>query len=129
MPKRHQQRPAKERVGRNNPKKSTVITTGTYKKPETYEEQAAEHKDPGKIAQYEKVPPALDIPPGVTRQGDSQEMEELGERRSGSDSNANKHPKGSRLHESAQREPHPQHEYLSSYDTEDLRPDNFAGGN
>ena len=40
MPKRHQQRPAKEIHGRNKADKSTVITTGTYKKKETYEEQA-----------------------------------------------------------------------------------------
>ena len=40
MQKRHQQRPAKEIHGRNKAEKSTVITTGTYKKKETYQEQA-----------------------------------------------------------------------------------------
>lgn len=34
--------------GPNNPSDSQVITTGTYKKRETYQKQAAEHKDPGK---------------------------------------------------------------------------------
>jgi len=41
MPKRHQQRTAKEIHGRNKSEKSTVITTGTYKKKETYEESEA----------------------------------------------------------------------------------------
>ena len=57
MPKRHQQRPAKEIHGRNNPEKSTVVTTGEYKKKETYEEQAREHENPAKLPQKAKVPP------------------------------------------------------------------------
>src|SRR5437660_7442189 len=44
MPKRHQQRLAKEQAGRNNPRKGTVITTGTPRKKETVREEAAEHK-------------------------------------------------------------------------------------
>ena len=39
---------------RNNPKKSMPITTGTYKKPETYKKQAALHQDPGKKPQPAK---------------------------------------------------------------------------
>jgi hypothetical protein len=31
--------------GPNNPKESMTITTGSYKKRETYEEQARQHKD------------------------------------------------------------------------------------
>src|SRR4051794_3075064 len=31
--------------GHNHPDKSQTITTGTYKKPETYRQQAAEHRD------------------------------------------------------------------------------------
>jgi hypothetical protein len=31
--------------GRNNPKHSMTITTGSYKKRETYEEQARQHRD------------------------------------------------------------------------------------
>ncbi|MGZ3629161.1 MAG: hypothetical protein ACXVDN_16055 [Ktedonobacteraceae bacterium] len=46
MPKRHQQRTAKEIHGHNNPTKSTVITTGTYKKKETSQEQARKHENP-----------------------------------------------------------------------------------
>src|SRR5260370_38892186 len=59
MPKRHQQRLAKEIHGRNNPKKSTVITTGPYKKPETVREQSPEHKNPNNVAQEAKVRPSL----------------------------------------------------------------------
>jgi hypothetical protein len=36
--------------GHNNLSKSQPITTGTYKKPETYQKQAAEHSDPGRHA-------------------------------------------------------------------------------
>jgi hypothetical protein len=40
--------------GHNNPDKSTTIATGSYKKPETYAEQARAHEDPGKQAQAAK---------------------------------------------------------------------------
>jgi hypothetical protein len=40
--------------GRNNPSRSQTITTGTYKKPETYAERAREHKEPEPIAQRQK---------------------------------------------------------------------------
>src|SRR5262245_51793849 len=117
MPKRHQQRPAKERQGRNNPEKSTVITTGPYKKPETYEEQAREHENPAKLAQKAKVHPKRVLNPEVTtKKQDSEAMMEEGEHRSGSDSNAKKHRKGSRLHEQAERQPEP---YRSEPDTFD----------
>ena len=57
-------------------------------------------------------------------------MAELGGKRSGSDSNANKHRKGSRLHDKnkglSQPEPHQQQ---SEDFEEDLRPDNLAGEN
>src|SRR5438270_7210640 len=109
MPKRHQQRPAKEIHGRNKSEKSTPITTGTYKKHETYEEQAREHENPAKLPQEVKVPPKRVIPPEVTtKKEDSEAMMEEGEHRSGSDSNANKPRKGSRLHEKPEREPEPQ---------------------
>lgn len=38
MPKRHQQRIAREQAGHNTPRKSTVITTGTPRKKETVRE-------------------------------------------------------------------------------------------
>src|SRR5947209_2547392 len=129
MPKRHQQRPAKEVHGRNNPEQSTAITTGPYKKKETYQKQAREHKDPYKLPQKAKVPPKRVIPPDVTtKKQDSQAMMEEGEKRSGSDSNANNPRKDSRLHEPAERQPAPHPARVDDFE-EDLRPDNFAGAN
>src|SRR2546430_17734666 len=55
--KRHQQRPAKEIHGRNNPEESTVVTTGASKKKEIYEEEAPEHGDAAK-----SPPEAKDTP-------------------------------------------------------------------
>jgi hypothetical protein len=40
--------------GPNNPSKSVTITTGSYKKAETYAKQAAERKDPHKQPQADK---------------------------------------------------------------------------
>jgi len=129
MPKRHQQRPAKEIHGRNNPEKSTVVTTGEYKKKETYQEQAREHENPAKLPQKAKVPPKRVIPPEVTtKRQDSEAMMEEGERRSGSDSNAKKPRKDSRLHEEPERQPEPKPARVDDF-VEDLRPDNFAGAN
>src|SRR2546421_5289802 len=89
MPKRHQQRPAKEIHGRNKAEKSTVITTGTYKKKETYEEQARAHENPAKLPQKAKVPPKRVIPPEVTtKEQDSDARMEAGERRRGRNSKA-----------------------------------------
>ncbi len=129
MPKRHQQRPAKESAGRNNPKKSTVNTTGTYKKPETYHEETIEHQDPYKVAQDEKVPASLDPTEGRSHKAESQEMAEEGEKRSGSDSNAHTSRKGSRLHDEhkAREEPHQKPQDPSAMYDRELRPNNEAG--
>lgn len=40
--------------GNNNPSKSVTVTTGTYKKPEAYAEQARQHKATNKQAQAAK---------------------------------------------------------------------------
>src|SRR5947209_17469103 len=126
MPKRHQQRPAKEIHGRNNPEKSTVITTGAYKKEETYKEQARKHENPAKLPQKAKVPPKRVIPPEVTtKKQDSEAMMEEGEHRSGSDSNANNTSKDSRLHEKPDRQPEP-HPFLVDDCAEAHWPDNCA---
>ncbi|HEY4385467.1 MAG TPA: hypothetical protein VGN34_13490 [Ktedonobacteraceae bacterium] len=90
MPKKHQRWPAKMAAGRNNPKKSTVITTGTYKKQEVFEAQAKRHEDPGTTPQKAKVPPSRDLRMGRTHEADSQERIQEPEPRSGSDSNARK---------------------------------------
>ncbi|QBD78716.1 hypothetical protein EPA93_23125 [Ktedonosporobacter rubrisoli] len=102
MAKKHQQRPAREAAGRNNPEKSTVITTGPYKKPETYQEQAALHENPEKQAQASRVHPERDPHPGQTHKSDSQARLEDRESRSGTESNAGNPRKAARVHESAQ---------------------------
>lgn len=130
MPKRHQNRLAKEQVGRNNPKKSTVITTGTPRKKETVRKEAAEHKDTAKIPQEAKVPPSFDPTEGRSHKADSRAMAEEGEKRPGSDSNANKHRKGSRIHDNdkVERQPPPHPRAVDDF-TEDLNPENLAGEN
>lgn len=42
--------------GRNHPDRTQTITTGTYKKPETYAAQARNNEDPGKTAQASPNP-------------------------------------------------------------------------
>ncbi|GCE29661.1 hypothetical protein KDA_51450 [Dictyobacter alpinus] len=130
MPKRHQRRPTLEIIhGRTNPDKSTVITTGTYKKKETYEKEAREHDNPAKLPQGTKVPPKRVFPPEVTtKKQNSKAMMEEGKRRSGSDSNATKPRKDSRLPPNPQKEPRPKHVQEDDF-VADLRPDNFAGAN
>jgi hypothetical protein len=129
MAKRHQQRPAKESHGRNQPEKSTVITTGSYKKEETYRAQALAHEPTNRRAQSAGVSPTRVIPPEVTtKKQDSRARMARGERRSGSDSNAHRGRKNSRLHETAERQPEARPEQVDEF-IEDIRPDNFAGAN
>jgi len=85
--------------GHNNPDKSTTITTGSYKKPETYAKQARAHQDPGKQPQAAKNDWNEDTRDQVTiedspraRVGDlSRSGRAHG---SGSDSNASKDTRG-----------------------------------
>lgn len=129
MPKKHQQRPAKAMHGRNKAEHSTVITTGSYKKRETYEKQARLHMNPTRLPQKAKVPPQWVFPPDVTtKEANSQARMEEGERRSGSNSNAHSPRKASRLHEPAERQPQPHPAQVDDFE-EDVRPDNFAGAN
>lgn len=80
---------------RNNPRKSEIITTGTYKTEETRKEQIA---DPNKVGQHALLP--HEGPHGeMARKADSILQEHLGEHRDGSDSNAHSGRKQSRLHE------------------------------
>lgn len=128
MPKRHQNRQAKEQAGRNNPAKSTIITTGTSRKKKTVKEEAHEHKDPGKTPQVAKVPPSIDPTEGRSKEAESQVMAEEREKRSGSNSSADKHRKSSRVHDSNKDAKQPMG--ISHQDDEfddDLRPDNLAG--
>jgi hypothetical protein len=79
--------------GRNNPSKSQTITTGTYKKQETYQKQAAEHKDPGRQAQAAKNDWNEDTRDQPSIQG-STRAREVRSGRSGSDSNADAGSRG-----------------------------------
>jgi hypothetical protein len=83
---------------RNNPRKSEIITTGTYKTEETRKEQIARHEDPDKVAQH-AVPPHEGPHGDLARKADSILQEHLGEHRDGSDSNAHHGRKQSHLHE------------------------------
>jgi hypothetical protein len=64
----------------------------------------------------------------TTKKANSQIMMQERRHRSGSDSNANKPRKGSRLHEKPERQPLPHPAQENDFE-EDLRPDNFAGAN
>lgn len=96
MPKKGQHRDGNDpRIsrGHNNPEKSQTITTGTYKKSETYRKQAAEHENPNKEPQHQELEWRHDTrqhPPDVheTR------ARHLRGRRSGSRSNENSGTRG-----------------------------------
>lgn len=73
--------------GNNDPSKSVEITTGSYKKQETYEAQARRHEDPSKDGQQQKneFKDDLQRPDDLrTRARDS----DIASGRAGSDSNA-----------------------------------------
>ena len=79
--------------GHTNPEESQTITTGSYKKQETYKRQAAEHKDvarPAQAARNEWNPDTRDKPTiaGATRARKTRSG------RSGSDSNADAGTRG-----------------------------------
>ena len=81
--------------GHNKPSKSVNVITGSYKKHETYERQAAERKDTDPLPQLDinewnedtRDRPSIE---GSTRARDS----DLSSGRSGSDSNADKGTRG-----------------------------------
>lgn len=74
--------------GHNNHEKSTPITTGTYKKPETYEKQKYEGKPTDKQAQDAKNEWHLHTPKNVAKK----DLE--GQQRSGSRSNEDSQTRG-----------------------------------
>lgn len=79
---------------RNNPRKSQIITTGTYKKQETYQKQAARHRDPGKQAQAAKPIDHPDPHAFLPHEADSFARMLDRATRSGSDSNADAGTRG-----------------------------------
>jgi hypothetical protein len=80
--------------GPNDPSKSVDITTGSYKKPETDERQAREHRDPYATAQHQKNEWPGDTRPAPTNEGSTRYGDDETERRSGSDSNASRRTRG-----------------------------------
>lgn len=130
MPKRHQQHPAMCLQGHNNPKKTTVITTGTPKTKKAYKAEALRHENPAKPPPITKVRPEHVLHPEVvTKKQDSGARLQEGAHRSGSASNAHSRRKHSRLHEQADKR-QPESKPLPHDDfEEDLRPDNFKGAN
>src|SRR5436309_5954140 len=79
--------------GPNNPRKSQVITTGTYKKQETYQKQAALHQDPGRPAQAAKNEWNPDTRKKPTNEGSTRARHPRSGR-SGSESNADSGSRG-----------------------------------
>ncbi len=74
--------------GPNNPDKSVTVTTGTPKKQETYQKQAAEGKANNKQAQAAKNEWNEDTRDEPTTEGSTRAREsDIGSGRSGSDSN------------------------------------------
>ena len=73
--------------GRNHPDRSQQITTGSYKKPETYEKQANEHEDPHREPQSQKNEWNDETRPAPTNDGATRYGHHEEGRRSGSDSN------------------------------------------
>ena len=79
--------------GHNNPSKSVTITTGSYKKEETYEKQAAEGKATNRPAQSAKREWNEDTRDKPTIEG-STRARHPHSGRSGSDSNASSGTRG-----------------------------------
>ena len=73
--------------GHNNPSKSQTITTGSYKKQETYAKRAREGKDPEPQAQAARIDWNEDTRDKPTIEGATR-AREVRSGRSGSDSNA-----------------------------------------
>jgi hypothetical protein len=79
--------------GPNDPKKSVTITTGSYKKPETTDQQRFEHEDPHKQGQSDKNEWNEDHRKMPSHTGATR-AREVRSGRSGSDSNADRGSKG-----------------------------------
>jgi hypothetical protein len=82
---------------RNHPDRSQEITTGTYKKPETYAEQAREHSSrtgDERPQTANREPWNADIRDEPTTFGSTRSRGAFRRRRSGSDSNADSRTRG-----------------------------------
>jgi hypothetical protein len=83
--------------GHNNPSQSQTITTGTYKKPETYEQQKYERKPTDKqpqAAANEWNPERSETHPRNAGHAVRARLSDVTGNRSGSDSNADRGTRG-----------------------------------
>jgi len=80
--------------GNNNPSKSVTITTGTYKKPETAEAQAREHRDADRTPQAADNRWNDDVRDEPTNEGSTRYRGQTEGHRSGSDSNESSGTRG-----------------------------------
>jgi len=83
--------------GRNHPDRSQEITTGSYKKPETYRQQAAVHSsntDDSGRGSTNREPWNADIRDEPTNSGSTRARDESIHGRSGSDSNTDAGTRG-----------------------------------
>jgi hypothetical protein len=122
-----------EATGHNNPRKTTPDTTGSSKRRSKnygHDEHAGEHEHSGVQAQDAKVHPMQEGLSELPHKADSRALEQEGEKRSGGDSNARKHRKGSRLHEDHHNQNSPLPLRAMEADVaEDLTANNLAGMN
>jgi hypothetical protein len=84
-------------AGHNNPSQSQTITTGSYKKPETYERQKAERQPTAKQAQAAKNewnPERSESHPRSVGRPVRARLSDITGNRSGSDSNADRGTRG-----------------------------------
>jgi hypothetical protein len=97
MPKRGQHKndanDKNKAKGHNNPSQSQPITTGTYKKPETYRKQAIERKDTAPLPQLAKNEWNEDTRAEPTTEGSTRARHPRSGR-SGSQSNASPSTRG-----------------------------------
>lgn len=131
MPKGKEGRHTGEATGHSNPRKTTEITTGSSKRRSKnygHDEHAGEHEHSGVQAQDAKGHLMQEGLSELPHEADSRALEQEGEKRSGSDSNANKHRKGSHLHEdhSDENTPLPLRKIEADV-TEDLTANDRAG--
>jgi hypothetical protein len=119
-----------EATDHNNPRKTTPITTGTWKKRAKNYGHGEEHEQSDRPARDAKVHPMQEGLSQLSHKANSPALEQGGEKRSGSDSHARKPRKGSRLHEDHSDENTPLPLRAMEADvTEDLTANDRAGMN
>jgi hypothetical protein len=120
-----------EATGHNNPRKTTLITTGSSKRrSKNYgrDEHAGEHGHSDTPAQFAKIHPRQEGLSKLPREADSRKLEFEKRKRSGSDSDAHGPRKEARL-KKEHVDLSPPARTVEADVTEDLTANNFAGMN